>query len=66
LYETIYRFCVVKKRKEKYVMSENKSNMPFNLDNHLTLSEGSRIKHVVAVVSGDLLPPLKGVSFLFH
>jgi len=47
-------------------MPENRSSMPFNLDNHLTLSEGSRIKHVVAVVSGDLLPPLKGVSFLFH
>ncbi len=47
-------------------MPENKSNMPFSLDNHLALSEGSHIKHVIAVVSGDLLPPLKGVSFLFH
>ena len=33
-------------------MPENRSNMPFSMDNHLALSEGSQIKHVVAVVSG--------------
>jgi len=33
-------------------MPENKSNMPFSVDNHLALSEGSHIKHVIAVVSG--------------
>jgi len=33
-------------------MPENRSNMPFSVDNHLALSEGSQIKHVIAVVSG--------------
>jgi len=33
-------------------MPENRSNMPFSVDNHLPLSEGSQIKHVIAVVSG--------------
>jgi len=33
-------------------MPENRSNMPFSVDNHLALSDGSQIKHVIAVVSG--------------
>jgi len=33
-------------------MPENRSSMPFSVDNHLALSEGSQIKHVIAVVSG--------------
>jgi len=33
-------------------MPENRSSMPFSMNNHLALSEGSQIKHVIAVVSG--------------
>ena len=33
-------------------MPENRSSMTFSMNNHLALSEGSQIKHVIAVVSG--------------